>query len=108
MVARFSCRYMNRSSTASPAGELTPGMRLPPVRRLAERLGINHMTVAKAYRGFSQEAMARFLARRNYPKVLERMKNVYAAKQRQLIGSLSAGMPPGTLIGRPEGDLTFG
>jgi DNA-binding transcriptional regulator YhcF (GntR family) len=32
------------------AGELTPGMRLPPVRRLAEQLGINHMTVAKAYK----------------------------------------------------------
>jgi DNA-binding transcriptional MocR family regulator len=51
--------------------------------------------------------MARFLARRNYPKVLERMKNVYAAKQRQLIGSLSAGMPPGTLIERPEGGLSL-
>jgi len=32
------------------AGELTPGMRLPPVRRLAAQLGINHMTVAKAYK----------------------------------------------------------
>jgi len=36
------------------AGELTPGMRLPPVRRLAEQLGINHMTVAKAYRDLAE------------------------------------------------------
>src|SRR5689334_24781095 len=45
------------------AGELTPGMRLPPVRRLAEQLGINHMTVAKAYKdlaaaGFVEGARA--------------------------------------------------
>ena len=29
------------------ARELMAGARLPPVRRLAEQLGINHMTVAK-------------------------------------------------------------
>ncbi len=57
--------------------------------------------------GIMQEAMARFLSRRNYPKILERMKKAYAAKQRQLIRSLSAGMPPGTLIGRPEGGLSL-
>ena len=57
--------------------------------------------------GIMQEAMARFLGRRNYPKILERMKKAYAAKQHQLIRSLSAGMPPGTLIGRPEGGLSL-
>jgi len=57
--------------------------------------------------GIMQEAMARFLARKNYLKILERMKKVYAAKQRQLIASLSAGMPPGTLIGHPEGGLSL-
>lgn len=57
--------------------------------------------------GILQEAMARFLGRRNYPKILDRMKNAYAAKQRQLIASLSAGMPPGTLIGQPEGGLSL-
>lgn len=36
------------------AGELTPGMRLPPVRRLAEQLGINQMTVAKAYKDLAE------------------------------------------------------
>jgi 2-aminoadipate transaminase len=57
--------------------------------------------------GIMQGAMAQFLARRNYPKILERMKKAYAAKQRQLIRSLSAGMPAGTLIGRPEGGLSL-
>lgn len=31
-------------------GALLPGMRLPPVRALAEQLGVNQITVAKAYR----------------------------------------------------------
>jgi 2-aminoadipate transaminase len=57
--------------------------------------------------GIMQEAMARFLARRNYPKFLERMKRVYSATQRKLISSLSVGMPPGTLIGNPEGGLSL-
>jgi Bacterial regulatory proteins, gntR family len=36
------------------AGELTADARLPPVRRLAEQLGINHMTVAKAYKDLAE------------------------------------------------------
>ncbi len=35
-------------------GELAAGTRLPPVRRLAEKLGINHMTVAKAYKDLAE------------------------------------------------------
>ena len=35
------------------------------------------------------------------------MKEVYATKQRKLIASLSAGMPPGTSIGQPEGGLSL-
>jgi 2-aminoadipate transaminase len=57
--------------------------------------------------GIMQEAMARFLTRRNYPKFLERMKRVYSVTQRKLISSLSAGMPAGTLIGNPEGGLSL-
>ncbi|HET9716163.1 MAG TPA: PLP-dependent aminotransferase family protein [Pseudolabrys sp.] len=56
--------------------------------------------------GIMQEAMTRFLVRRNYPRFLNRMKKIYAAKQRKLIGSLTAGMPPGTLIGNPDGGLS--
>src|SRR4029078_8963327 len=36
------------------AGEWPAGARLPPVRRLAEQLGINHMTVAKAYKDLAK------------------------------------------------------
>ncbi|HZP70656.1 MAG TPA: PLP-dependent aminotransferase family protein [Pseudolabrys sp.] len=57
--------------------------------------------------GIMQEAMARFLTRKNYPKFLERMKRAYAAKQRKVISSLTAGMPPGTLIGNPDGGLSL-
>jgi 2-aminoadipate transaminase len=57
--------------------------------------------------GIMQEAMARFLARKNYPKFLDRMKRGYSATQRKLISSLSAGMPSGTLIGSPEGGLSL-
>jgi 2-aminoadipate transaminase len=57
--------------------------------------------------GIMQEAMTRFLTRGNYPKFLDRMKKTYAAKQRQLMQSLSTGMPAGTLIGRPEGGLSL-
>jgi DNA-binding transcriptional MocR family regulator len=32
------------------SGDLSPGMRLPPVRSLAKTLGINQMTVARAYK----------------------------------------------------------
>jgi 2-aminoadipate transaminase len=32
------------------AGTLLPGMRLPPVRQLADQLGVSQLTVAKAYR----------------------------------------------------------
>lgn len=32
------------------AGELAPGDQLPPVRRMADQLGVNFNTVARAYR----------------------------------------------------------
>lgn len=54
-----------------------------------------------------QNAMALFLARRNYGKILEQMKKNYGAKQKRLIERLASGMPPGTLIGRPEGGLSL-
>ncbi|NLJ94891.1 MAG: GntR family transcriptional regulator [Clostridiaceae bacterium] len=38
-------------------GKLEPGERLPSVRQLADDLGINHMTVNKAYTLLKQEGM---------------------------------------------------
>jgi GntR family transcriptional regulator len=40
------------------AGELTAGARRPPVRRLAEHLVINYMTVAKADKGLVKAGFA--------------------------------------------------
>lgn len=52
-------------------GRLTPGERLPTVRALAEELGVNVMTVNKAYQLLKQEG---FLCtdRRNGARVRER------------------------------------
>ena len=33
---------------------LLPGMRLPPVRNLAQQLGVNQITVAKAFRDLAE------------------------------------------------------
>ena len=38
-------------------GTLLPGMRLPPVRALAEQLGVNQITVAKAYRDLAESKL---------------------------------------------------
>ena len=87
-----------------------PGTRLgyvvTPARARPALLGLKAQSDMHT-NGIMQEAMARFLVRKNYPKILERMKKVYAGKQRRLIASLEAGMPPGTLIGRPEGGLSL-
>jgi DNA-binding transcriptional regulator YhcF (GntR family) len=41
------------------AGELEPGMQLPPVRQLAARLRVNFNTVARAYRILDREGWVR-------------------------------------------------
>ena len=45
----------NQMVVAIAAGQLAPGERLPTVRDLAEELGVNMMTVSKAYRLLRQE-----------------------------------------------------
>lgn len=51
-------------------GRLMPGEQLPTVRGLAEEIGINSMTVAKAYQLLKQEGYIT-TDRRNGAKVLE-------------------------------------
>ena len=45
----------NQMVVAIAAGQLAPGERLPTVRDLAEELGVNMMTVSKAYQLLRQE-----------------------------------------------------
>lgn len=54
-------------------GRLTPGEQLPTVRGLAEEMGINSMTVNKAYQILKQEGYI-YTDRRNGAKVRERIE----------------------------------
>ena len=53
-------------------GRLAPGEQLPTVRGLAEEMGVNSMTVNKAYQMLKQEGYI-YTDRRNGAKVRERM-----------------------------------
>lgn len=54
-------------------GRLSPGEQLPTVRALAEEMGINSMTVNKAYQMLKTEGYI-YTDRRNGAKVRERME----------------------------------
>ena len=54
-------------------GKLAPGEQLPTVRGLAEEIGINSMTVNKAYQMLKQEGYI-YTDRRNGAKVRERLE----------------------------------
>ena len=54
-------------------GSLAPGEQLPTVRALAEEMGINFMTVNKAYQLLKQEGYI-YTDRRNGAKVRERLE----------------------------------
>jgi DNA-binding transcriptional MocR family regulator len=42
---------------AIAAGELEPGAKLPPTRRLAEEAGVNHLTAARAYKQLAERGL---------------------------------------------------
>ena len=54
-------------------GKLAPGEQLPTVRGLAEQMGVNSMTVNKAYQMLKQEGYI-YTDRRNGAKVRERLE----------------------------------
>lgn len=54
-------------------GQLAPGEQLPTVRALAEEMGVNFMTVNKAYQLLKQEGYI-YTDRRNGAKVRERLE----------------------------------
>src|SRR5919112_1474269 len=43
-------QLVDRFVAAIESGELPPGEKLPPTRRLAEEVGVNHLTAARVYR----------------------------------------------------------
>jgi 2-aminoadipate transaminase len=54
-----------------------------------------------------QEAMALFMARRNYIRILDRMNRKYGLMQKALIEGFSLGMPTGAVVSRPQGGLSL-
>jgi 2-aminoadipate transaminase len=56
---------------------------------------------------FMQEAVACYLAKHTYPKLLERLREKYGRCQRLLYNGLVAGMPAGTTVSHPEGGLSL-
>jgi DNA-binding transcriptional MocR family regulator len=47
-------QLVDRFVTAIESGELPPGEKLPPTRRLAEDVGVNHLTAARVYRKLAE------------------------------------------------------
>jgi len=48
-------QLVDRFAAAVEAGELEPGEKLPPTRRLAEDVGVNHLTAARVYRRLAEQ-----------------------------------------------------
>ena len=47
-------QLVDRVKAAIEAGELEPGIKLPPTRELAELAGVNHLTAARVYRKLAE------------------------------------------------------
>lgn len=47
-------QLVDRFTAAIESGELPPGEKLPPTRRLAEEVGVNHLTAARVYRKLAE------------------------------------------------------
>src|ERR687892_2405769 len=47
-------QLVDRVKAAIEAGELEPGTKLPPTRKLAELAGVNHLTAARVYRKLAE------------------------------------------------------
>ena len=47
-------QLVDRFVAAIESGELPPGDKLPPTRRLAEEVGVNHLTAARVYRKLAE------------------------------------------------------
>ena len=107
----------NQIRAALVAGRLKPGAQLASVRELAVDLGVNHNTVAEAYRQLAAEGFLR-LDRRAGAVVLEREaprapageQERFARRLRELLAQARAsGVPAAALqtaLRRAEEDLS--
>src|SRR5262249_11769467 len=84
------------------AGEFSPGERLPTVRQVAVDLGVNHNTVAEAYRNLAEEGWlslergrGALVVSRSTPAPSPRARNAFAQRLRNLIAQVrAAGVSP--------------
>jgi GntR family transcriptional regulator len=84
------------------AREFTPGERLPTVRQVAVDLGVNHNTVAEAYRNLADEGWlslergrGALVVSRNTPAPSPKARNAFAQRLRSLIAQVrAAGVSP--------------
>jgi GntR family transcriptional regulator len=79
------------------AGEFQPGERLPTVRQLALDLGINHNTIAEAYRTLANEGWLRLerargavVLSRDTPGASKQTERQFARRLRELIAEVRA------------------
>ncbi|WP_217143591.1 aminotransferase class I/II-fold pyridoxal phosphate-dependent enzyme [Streptomyces sp. AC627_RSS907] len=83
------------------AGELEPGQSLPPMRELAERLGVNPNTVAAAYRILRERGVIETAGRRGSrvrPKPATTGRDVIRAEVPEGVRDVSAGNPDPALL----------
>jgi DNA-binding transcriptional MocR family regulator len=89
---------------------MLPGTRLgfmvcPPA--LLQRLLLMKANADLHSNGLMQVALARFLARRRYPPILDRLRELYRARQTKLFSALKAGLTPNCRLNCPAGGLSF-
>ncbi|HUA36011.1 MAG TPA: GntR family transcriptional regulator [Candidatus Binataceae bacterium] len=84
------------------AGQLSPGDRLPTVRQVAVDLGVNHNTVAEAYRNLADEGWlllergrGAVVTARSTPAATNKARVAFAQRLRGLIAQVrAAGVSP--------------
>src|SRR5215469_4867849 len=84
------------------AGNFKAGERLPTVRQIAVDLGVNHNTVAEAYRNLAEEGWlslergrGALVVSRSTPVANPKVRNAFAQRLRNLIAQVrAAGVPP--------------
>jgi GntR family transcriptional regulator len=88
-------------------GELHPGDRLPPVRKLATDLGVHFNTVAEAYRNLAEEGWLEIVRRsgarviaREVPRSLDReTSESFQQRLRELVAEVQArGFPRSRIV----------